>query len=177
MKLLVNIASFYWIFFVYFLQNQYFIFDSCESDKYLSVILYIIIGILLGFLSLFFLVRQSYKKTSDNLVINKIFPIYREYMPIYLSIVVIALSIKSFVNLENVFSIYIIFLLIYIFFHMSNIGYLNPAWHWFGYRIYKIENEKSTYVFIAYKNKDYKSKTNIENIRKIDEHTFIKRKD
>lgn len=177
MKLLVNIASFYWIFFVYFLQNQYFIFDTCESDKYLSVILYIIIGILLGFLSLFFLVKQSYKKTSDNLVINKIFPIYREYMPIYLSIVVIALSIKSFVNLENTFSIYIIFLLIYIFFHMSNIGYLNPVWHWFGYRIYKIENEKSTYVFIAYKNKDYKSKMNIDDIRKIDEFTFIKRKD
>lgn len=177
MKLLLNVASFYWIFFVYFLQNQYFILDSCTNDKYLSVIIYIIIGVFLGWISQWCLIKQSYKKTSDNLIIGKIFPIYREYMPIYLAIIVIALSIKNFIDVDSIFPIYLIFLLIYILFHMSNIGYLNPIWYLFGYRIYKIENEKATYVFIAHKCVDYKSAQTINDIRKIDEFTFIRRKD
>ena len=111
------------------------------------------------------------------MIIGKIFPIYREYMPIYLAIIVIALSIKNFIDVDSIFPIYLIFLLIYILFHMSNIGYLNPIWYLFGYRIYKIENEKATYVFIAHKCVDYKSAQTINDIRKIDEFTFIRRKD
>ena len=60
---------------------------------------------------------------------------------------------------------------------MSNIGYLNPIWHFLGYRVYKVENKKATYVLIAHKSRDYKSTEKIDDIRKVDEFTFIKRKD
>lgn len=177
MKLLVNLASFYWILFFYFIHNEYFLLPIANNDKYFSVLIYLIFGFFLGLISLKFTLNKTYKQTGDNLKVEKIFPIYTEYMPIYLAIIVIAFELNNFVEIENQFTVPIIFLSIYILFHISNIGYLNPIWYLFGYRIFKVENLKANYIFIAYKSKDYKSKMNIDDIRKIDEFTFIKRKD
>lgn len=177
MKLLVNLSSFYWILFFYFIHNEYFLLPSADNDKYLSVLIYLTIGFIFGWVSLKFTLSKIYKQTSDDLKVEKIFPIYTEYMPIYLAIIVIAFELNNFVEIENQFTVPVIFLSIYILFHISNIGYLNPVWYLLGYRIFKVENTKANYIFIAYKNKDYKSKTNIDDIRKIDEFTFIKRKD
>ncbi len=177
MKLLVNISSFYWILFFYLIHNEYFLLSNADNDKYFSVVLYLCIGFIFGIVALKHTVKKSYQQTSDDLVVEKIYPIYTEYMPIYLAIIVIAFELNNFIDIDNKFTISIIFLSIYILFHISNIGYLNPVWYLLGYRIYKVENKKANYIFIAYKNIDYKSKNNISDIRKIDEFTFIKRKD
>ena len=177
MKLLANLSSFYWILFFYFIHNEYFILNSCKNDRYVSVILYLIIGWFFGWLTLKYILKKSYKKSTDNLSVEKIYPIYTEYMPIYLAIIVIAFELNNFVDIQNSFTVPLLSLIIYILFHISNIGYLNPIWYFLGYRIYKIENQKANYILIAYKNKDYKSKVKIDDIRKVDEFTFIKKKD
>jgi len=176
-KILANISSFYWILFFYFLHNQYFILDYCKNDKYASVILYLLFGLLLGWYSLTYMIKKSYEKTKDDLSIEKIYPVYTEYMPIYLAIIVIAFELNNFPDIQSQFTISLIFFLIYILFHISNIGYLNPIWYFIGYRVYKIENKQSNYIFIAHKNINYKSEIRISDIRKVDEFTFIKKKD
>jgi fatty-acid desaturase len=121
------------------------------------------------------MIKQSNKKTSDNLEVEKIYPVYTEYMPIYLAIAVIAFELNNFIDISNSFTIVILFIAVFIIFSISNIGYLNPIWYFLGYRIYKIENTKANYIFIALKKDDYKSKDNIDDIIKIDEFVFIKR--
>lgn len=116
MKLLVNISSFYWIIFLYFLHNQYFIFSENNIQKCLSIFIYSILGLVLGYLSLTLTIWKTYKKTNDNLIIEKIYPIYREYMPVYLAIIVISFSINNFIEIENIFTIVLIFMLIFIYF-------------------------------------------------------------
>lgn len=176
-KLLANISSFYWILCFYFLHNQYFILDSEINGRYISVIFYLFVGLFLGWYSLKYMVEKSYEKTKDDLSIEKIYPIYTEYMPIYLAIIVIAFELNNFTDIQSQFTIPLIFFLIYILFHISHIGYLNPVWYFLGYRVYKVENEKANYIFIAHKNINYKSNVEIDDIRKVDEFTFIKKKD
>lgn len=48
MKLLVNLASFYWILFFYFIHNEYFLLPIAINDKYFSVLIYLIFGFFLG---------------------------------------------------------------------------------------------------------------------------------
>lgn len=176
MKLLVNISSFYWIIFFYYLHNELFILNSCEQDRYMSTILYLLFGFILSYSSLKYMIYTSYKQSSDNLNIEKIHPVYTEYMPIYLAIAVIAFELNNVVDISNSFTVIILFFSIFILFSISNIGYLNPVWFFLGYRIYKIENTKANYIFISHKNKDNKSITKLDGLKKVDEFVFIKRK-
>jgi hypothetical protein len=56
---------------------------------------------------------------------------------------------------------------------MSGIGYLNPAWYIFGVRIFKIDNEKCSYIFITSTNKIVKNKNFENNIVKLTEYSFV----
>ena len=94
-------------------------------------------------------------------------------MPIYLAIIVIAFELNNFVDIQNPFTVYLLFILIFILFYISNIEYLNPVWYFLGYRVYKIENKKANYILIAYKKRNYKGIDAIKKIKKIDEFTFI----
>jgi len=177
MKLLINISSFYWILFVYFIHNEIFILDSCTYDRYASSVFYLLIGLLLGYWSLKHMIKKSSKKSSDNLTVEKIYPVYTEYMPIYLAVAVIAFELNNFVDITNNFTVIILFVSVFILFSISNIGYLNPVWYLLGYRIFKIENTKANYILIAHKNDDYKSIDNIDNLKRVDEFVFLKTKD
>lgn len=167
---MINFASFYWVCVIYLLHIQYSIFSN--GTIWEDILSYIALGFIIGCFSLWCLVKSSNKKVEYNLKLQKIFPIYRESMPIYLAIVVIALGIKDFTQVQNIYTIISIFIFIYILFHISNIGYLNPVWYILGYKVYKIENNEAIYVLIT-KNKGYKNIPEIEKLKKIDEFTFI----
>jgi hypothetical protein len=175
MKFFINISAFYWVLFFYILDNQVFILKYFYLDRLLSYIFYLLIGILLGWFSLKVAIKNTKNHTEDNLTIKKIYPIYTELMPVYLSIIIIAFSLNS-IEISNAIATVILLIGIFIFFQMSNIGYINPIWYLKGYRIYKIDNEESIYILIIHKNDFYKNIKKIDALIRIDEYIFIKKR-
>ena len=175
MKFLINISAFYWVLFFYILDNQVFILKYFYLDRLLSYTFYLLIGIFLGLFSLKKAIKNTKNLTEDNLTIKKIYPIYTALMPVYLSIIIISFSLNS-IEISNAIATVILLIGIFIFFQMSNIGYINPIWYLKGYRIYKIDNEESIYILIIHKNDFYKSIKKIDGLIRIDEYTFIKKR-
>ena len=175
MKFLINISAFYWVLFFYILDNQVFILKYFYLDRLWSYTFYLLIGIFLGLFSLKKAIKNTKNFTEDNLTIKKIYPIYTELMPVYLSIIIISFSLNS-IEISNAIATIILFIGIFIFFQMSNIGYINPIWYLKGYRIYKIDNEESIYILIIHKNDFYKSIKKIDALIRIDEYIFIKKR-
>lgn len=175
MKFLINMSAFYWVLFFYILDNQVFILKYFYLDRVLSYTFYLLIGILLGLFSLKKAIKNTKNLTEDNLTIKKIYPIYTELMPVYLSIIIISFSLNS-IEISNAIATIILLIGIFIFFQMSNIGYINPIWYLKGYRIYKIDNEESIYILIIHKNDFYKSIKKIDGLIRVDEYIFIKKR-
>ena len=175
MKFLINISAFYGVLFFYILDNQVFILKYFYLDRLLSYTFYLLIGIFLGLFSLKKAIKNTKNLTEDNLTIKKIYPIYTGLMPVYLSFIIISFSLNS-IEISNAIATIILFIGIFIFFQMSNIGYINPIWYLKGYRIYKIDNEESIYILIIHKNDFYKSIKKIDGLIRIDEYTFIKKR-
>jgi hypothetical protein len=142
----------------------------------MNIVVYISICFGLGILSLIIVNKSASQSTKDRLKILKIYPVYTDYMPIYLAICVIAFELNK-INSTNLYTILIITFFVFIVFHISNVFYLNPIWYIFGKRIFKVENEKGNYIVIVSKNDNYKALSNIENIKKIDEYVFYKPKE
>ncbi|MBK2356585.1 hypothetical protein [Francisella hispaniensis] len=165
---LVNISSFSWVAFIYLLHNQIFIL----SPSY-SIIVYLLIILIVSFLSLKLLDSILQDKTEDTLEVDSSSPIYRDYMPTYLGVCVMSLSLSGYTS--NNYDL-MIGLFIFIVFCISDIGYLNPAWFLFGKRVYKINNKKGSYIFICKSREKFKSISSIDSVIKLTEYVFIKKK-
>ncbi len=178
-KLFLSISSFSWVIYLYLLQKNIWLFDF--SNKYLSkdifnIAVYGIICMVIGILSVRITIWSTKKQSDNNLTINKIHPIYSEYMPIYLTICVIVLGLNDIVSKPDSFTSTIcISVFIFLAFYISNIAYLNPVWYLYGKRVYKVENSKGNYILILNKKDNYKSISNIENIAKVSEYVFMKK--
>lgn len=176
-KFFINLSSFSWVITLYLIHNEIFILCYAPMDRYISIFIYIMLSI---FLSLYALLRLNKLKldTSHSLEIKKIYPIYNEYMPIYLAICVIAFELNNFTDIDNGYTVFIISIIIFILFYISNIGYLNPIWYLMNKRIYKIENDESNYIILMDKIENTKqSNALLESTYKLDEYTLIKFKE
>ncbi|RXJ64603.1 hypothetical protein [Halarcobacter anaerophilus] len=151
--------------------------DSYYIDRILSIFILLLIGVILGWGSLKVIINHTDSDTENSLKVKKIYPIYTELMPVFLSIIVIAFSLNNFIEIDDLTTVSSLFFGIFLLFSISNIGYLNPIWFLLGYRIYKVDNDKAIYTLIAHKNKNYKSIDKIGNVKKVDEFVFIKRKE
>jgi hypothetical protein len=163
----------------YLIHNEIYFITVFEKNKLFTIIIYLLIGLIMGWFSLEFALEKSESITKDTFKIKKIYPVYTELMPVFLAIVVIAFELNEYVDLDKSFTVLVLFVGILVLYSMSNIGYINPVWYFFGYRVYKVDNDGAIYVFIAHKNENYKSITSIKvnNVKKIDEFIFIKRKE
>jgi hypothetical protein len=110
-----------------------------------------------------------------TITIKKINPIYREYLPVFLSIVIIALSLKN-IQEYNIVFFNAIFVFLFVLFYMTKIGFLNPFYYILGIRVYKVETEKSEYILVS-NEKDYKYLSQQTKLKKIDEELLIYIKD
>jgi len=188
LKLFIHINSFLWIVFLYILNNKIFLVDvnytfkfkayTFEFAKYnelLNVVLYLSIIFIMSVISVFLF--KGINKASKELTIKikKINPIYREYLPVFLGVMIISLSLKDIQEYNLVF-FNSIFIFLFILFYMTKIGFLNPFYYILGIRIYKIETEKSEYILIS-NEKDYKFLSQQTELKKIDEELLIYLKD
>ena len=188
LKLFIHINSFLWIVFLYILNNKIFLVDIdytfqykeyiLELAKYnelLNVLSYLSIIFIMSLISIFLF--KNIHKTSKELTIKikKINPIYREYLPAFLGVMIISLSLKD-IQEYNIVFFNTIFIFLFILFYMTKIGFLNPFYYILGIRIYKIETDKSEYILIS-NEKDYKFLSQQTELKKIDEELLIYLKD
>lgn len=188
LKLFIHINSFLWIVFLYILNNKIFLvnvdyifqykeytLELAKYNEFLNVILYLSIIFILSLISIFLL--KNINKTSKELTIKikKINPVYREYLPVFLGVMIISLSLKD-IQEYNIVFFNSIFIFLFILFYMTKIGFLNPFYCILGIRIYKIETDKSEYILIS-NEKDYKFLSQQTRLKKIDEELLIYLKD
>ena len=188
LKLFIHINSFLWIIFLYILNNKIFIVNLDYSFEYkeyileiakynelINVTLYLTIIFIMSLISVYLLKDISKISKELTITIKKINPIYREYLPVFLSIIIIALSLKNIQEYNTIF-FNSIFIFLFVLFYMTKIGFLNPFYYILGIRIYKVETEKSEYILIS-NEKDYKFLSQQTKLKKIDEELIIHIKD
>jgi hypothetical protein len=188
LKLFIHINSFLWIVFLYILNNKIFllnieykfehkeyIFELSKYNEFFNIALYLVIIFIMSLISVYLLKDISKISKELTITIKKINPIYREYLPVFLAIVIIALSLKSIQDYNVVF-FNSIFIFLFVLFYMTKIGFLNPFYYILGIRIYKVETEKSEYILIS-NEKDYKFLSEQDKLKKIDEELLIHIKD
>ncbi len=147
-----------------------------ENQLLFSILIYLIVSatcLLIGKIS----ILAGKTGATDSLSVNSIDiiePANEYFLPIYLSYILVAISIstpKAFL---------IIFLMIAILLFFSKTAFFNPVLLILGYRFYHITNSKGlkTLLIIKYdiKNKDdlrNQDNTHSINVKKINEYTYI----
>lgn len=170
-----TIVAFLWIIFLYLINNQkYFLYPNLSNNNliiFVNIYIYFSIIILGSIVLYWWLYRLNSQLVENNLSnLKRIVPIYRDYLPVFLGIVIVSLSLKS--NYPSIVEI-CIFLFLFIIFYMSKIAFLNPLLFLLGFRIYKLETDKTEYILIS-NEKDYKNMLNEHlEIKKLDEEILI----
>lgn len=167
-KIFLSLSSFYLFLLFYFVFNKIYLFDILPLFNYLS---YFFIGLIFSF---FCLIAVKNKKGGDNQdSVNSIKPLEFTYIPVYLGLVIISLSLGTFINnlIEIIFLSSIIYL---IWLKLENVSFFNFYWLFFNYRFYEITTGMSTYLLIS-KRGDVKNKKALKdlNLKRINNYAFI----
>jgi len=170
-KLFLSLSSFYLFILFYFIANKIYIFGFLPIFNYL---IYFFIGLTFSFLCL---IAVKNKKENDKLIsINSLRPLEFVYIPVYLGLVIISLSLGSLTgNLVEV--IFLSFVIYLIWLKLENVSFFNFYWLFFGYRFYEISTGMSKYLFIS-RRVDVKNKKELTDLRlkRINNYTFMEAK-
>lgn len=142
-KILVQLATFSWFVLFYIMNNELLL--KLDVNYTCVLFLFLLFLILFNILMLFLLIRC--KKRKETLSFQNISPVYREYTPVFLGILVISLSLKY--PYENPLSFATLAVLIFILFCYSNIWLLNPLLHLSGWKIYKVNHQGFESILIS----------------------------
>lgn len=167
-KLLLSFGSFYLFILFYLISNKILIFPISNLYNYL---IYFALGLIF---SLLCLLGMTNKKEIDNQdKINSIRPLEFTFIPAYLGLVIISLSLNSLRNdaVEVIFISSIIYL---IWYKLENVSFFNFYWLFLNYRFYEINTEMSSYTLIT-KRKDVKNRKTIKDLKlkRINNYSFI----
>ena len=167
-KLLLSLSSFYLFLLFYFVVNRIFLFSLLPIWNY---IIYFAIGFVFSILCLIGVKNKKGKDNQDS--VNSIRPLEFTYIPVYLGLVIISLSLGNFTDnlLEIIFLSSIIYL---IWLKLENVSFFNFYWLFCNYRFYEITTDMSSYLLIS-KRKDVKDKKALRdlNLKRINNYTFI----
>lgn len=96
----------------------------------------------------------------------------RDFLPTYLGYFFVSLSIN-----DNITMI-ILYAIVFIFTFLSQTQYFNPVFLLFGYHYYYITTSQDTKIFVIARGRVIRNKENIDfqNLRRINDTTFIERK-
>ncbi|MGI2798470.1 hypothetical protein ACRTC3_07680 [Photobacterium damselae] len=137
--------------------------------KWVSFLGYFIIVVLFTWFALW-LTRFLSKETISSKEIVSIEPANDTFLPSYLGYFFVALSINDFPTFIYVFG------LIFIFVFFSKISYFNPVFLLFNLKFFYVVNETGTKIVLITK-KELKEPSNVvfDNLRRINNYTFISR--
>lgn len=157
-----------WLIIVVFLVKDKFVFNFLENySMYLSWGLFILVPIL--FTALSFLIAK--KLPLDQLQASSVMEIElanNNFLPTYLGYFFVSLGINDIPTLI------IVFLIIYIFTYLSQTLYFNPIFLLFGYHFYFIKTSANIKIFLITKRQlKIPGNDSFDSLRRINNYTFI----
>lgn len=156
--------------------SEYCIFHYYNYQEFFSYFTYItifLVCLVIGKLSIY-LGQTGANDSISTLSIKLIEPANEYFLPIYLSYILVAISIGSFK------AFLVIFILIALLLFHSRTAFFNPVLLVLGYRFYHITDDKGLKILLIIKydikNKDdfiNQDNTNSIKVKKINEYTYI----
>lgn len=139
----------------------------CSAPNYISFILYVLIPIILTYLSLL-LTNLLDEDIIPRGSITEIEQANNVFLPSYLGYFFVALSVP------NCDTLLFVFLILFVFTFLSQTLYFNPLFLFFGYNFYNVTTTDNIKIFIVSK-KIIKNPTDIEfnKLKRINNFTFI----
>ncbi len=166
-RLLLAFNSTYMVIVVFLIQQRYIITKLNFLSIYISYALFLIIPILLTYLS--FIVMKCLD--DDNIKkehIKEIELANNSFLPSYLGYFFVALGIV------DVDTLLIVFFILFIFTFLSQTLYFNPIFLVFGYHFYFLKNVNDVKIFLISK-KQLKKPNDVDfnQLKRINHYTFI----
>lgn len=152
---------------VFFVKEKYLLKIIDKYSMYYSWFLFILFPIMLTGLS-FLIVR---KLPKDNLQSNSVLEIElanNNFLPTYLGYFFVSLGVNDIPTLI------VVFLIIYIFTCLSQTLYFNPIFLLFGYHFYFVKTTANIKIFLITKRQlKAPGNDNFDSLRRINNYTFI----
>ncbi|WP_312994669.1 hypothetical protein [Chryseobacterium flavum] len=157
-----------WLIAVVFLVKDKYVISYIEKiSMYYSWAIFILIPILLTIFS--FLIAMKLPK--DNLQRNSVMEIElanNNFLPTYLGYFFVSLGVNDIPTLV------VVFLIIYIFTFLSQTLYFNPIFLLFGYHFYFVKTSANIKIFLITKRHlKTPGNDNFDNLRRINNYTYI----
>ncbi len=157
-----------WLIVVVFLVKGKYRFNFLnEVAHYYSWALFILIPIILTALS-FLIARKLPKDRLQSSSVKEIELANNNFLPTYLGYFFVSLGVN------DVSTLVVVFLMIYVFTFLSQTLYFNPIFLLFGYHFYFIKTSGNVRIFlITRKQLKTPGDNGFENLRRINNYTFI----
>lgn len=165
-KLLLTVNATSWMAIIYAIKEGWTIW---KIPAWLFGIMLLLIPIFLSLLSL--LASKCFKPEAVSECME-ISLADGEFLPVYLGYFFVSVGVS-----EN-FTMLIVFAIVFIFTFMSQTQYFNPIFLLFGYHYYHVLTKNGTRIFVMKKGKVTRkaSEFSTENLRRINDTTFIERR-
>ena len=152
---------------VFFVKEKYRFNYLSDYSIYYSWLLFILTPIILTALSFLIAIRLPKDSLKSN-SIKEIELANNNFLPTYLGYFFVSLGVN------DVPTLVVVFLIIYIFTFLSQTLYFNPIFLLFGYHFYFIKTSGNVKIFLITK-KQLKTpgENGFENLRRINNYTFI----
>ncbi len=108
--------------------------------------------------------------TNDSAEVRSIRPIENNAMPTYIGLFVISLGIN---NLEPCGVLFVLFVLFIMWRRFERTCYFNPLWSLLGWYFYELQTKQDGTFFLVTQRKDLKDKSKLENLKRINNYTFM----
>jgi hypothetical protein len=157
-----------WLIVVVFLVKEKYRFNFLNGYSiYYSWTLFVLIPIVLTALS-FIVARHLPKDKLQSGSVKEIELANNNFLPTYLGYFFVSLGI------EDVATLVVVFMIIYVFTFLSQTLYFNPIFLLFGYHFYFVKTSNNVKIFlITRKQLKTPGETGFENLRRINNYTFI----
>lgn len=165
-KLLLTINATSWMGIIYAIKEEWTI---GKLPVWLFGITLLVIPILLSIISLLLTKKFGKESLSDCVEISLA---DGEFLPVYLGYFFVSVGVNEDLTMLIVFAI------VFIFTFLSQTQYFNPIFLLFGYHYYHTTTKNGTKIFVIKKGGVARkaSEISIENLRRINDTTFIERR-
>jgi hypothetical protein len=152
---------------VYLVKEKYHFTFLKESPQYYSWILFVLIPVVLTWIS-FFIAKKLPKDRLESSSVQEIELANNNFLPTYLGYFFVSLGVN------DVPTLVVVFLMIYVFTYLSQTLYFNPIFLLFGYHFYFITTSANVKIFLITKRELKRpGEDSFESLRRINNYTFI----
>lgn len=165
-KLLLTINATSWMGIIYAIKEEWTI---CHLPVWAFGLILLVIPIGLSAISLLLTKKFGEEKLSDCVEVSLA---DGEFLPVYLGYFFVSVGVNEDLTML------VVFVIVFIFTFLSQTQYFNPIFLLLGYHYYHITTKNGTKIFVIKKGDVARkaSEISIENLRRINDTTFIERR-